>query len=170
MRFLDLARERFSVVDYSLQPVEKEKIDRIMDAALAAPTACNRQPQRILIIDDEEKRQRLHNVIPGKFVSPLAFLICYDRDACWIRPMDGKSSGDIDASIVTTHMMMEMTDLGLGSIWVMNWDPAKMRKEFELADNLEPVALLVAGYKGENASPRRGHLETKSREEILFTI
>lgn len=35
-------------------------------------------------------------------------------------------------------MMMEMTDLGLGSIWVMNWDPAKMRKEFDLADHLEP--------------------------------
>ena len=170
MTFLDLARERFSVVDYSQQPVEQEKIDRIIAAALAAPTACNRQPQRILIIDNEESRQRLHNVIPGKFVSPLAFLICYDRNVCWVRPMDGKSSGDIDASIVTTHMMMEMTDLGLGSIWVMNWDPVKMRKEFNLADHLEPVALLVAGYKGENAIPRRGQLESRPMEEIFFTI
>ena len=170
MGFLDLARERFSVVDYSKQPVEKEKIDRIMEAALAAPTACNRQPQRIVIIDNEEKRERLHHVIPGKFISPVAFLICYDRNECWIRPADGKSSGDIDASIVTTHMMMEMTDLGLGSIWVMNWDPDKMRKEFELAENLEPVALLVAGYKGENAAPRKGHLESKALEELIITI
>lgn len=67
-------------------------------------------------------------------------------------------------------MMMEMTDLGLGSIWVMNLDPVKMRKEFDLADHLEPVALLVAGYRGENAVPRRGHLVSKTREEILLTI
>lgn len=170
MTFLDLARERFSVVDYSHVPVEKEKIDRIIDAALAAPTACNRQPQRILVIDNEKSRQQLHNVIPGKFISPVAFLICYDRNECWVRPADGKSSGDIDVSIVTTHMMMEMTDLGLGSIWVMNWDPVKMRKEFDLADHLEPVALLVAGYRGENAVPGRGHLVSKTREEILLTI
>ena len=170
MGFLDLARERFSVVDYSQQPVEKEKIDRIIEAALAAPTACNRQPQRIVIINNEEKRQRLHNVIAGKFIAPVAFLICYDRNECWIRPADGKSSGDIDASIVATHMMMEMTDLGLGSIWVMNWNPEKMREEFELPENLEPVALLVAGYKGEKATPRKGHLESKSLNEIVVTI
>ena len=169
MDFLELARKRFSVVDYIQKPVEKEKVDKILEAALAAPTACNRQPQRILVIDDEEARRRLHNVIPGKFVSPLAFLICFDKTECWVRSFDGKSSGDIDASIVTTHMMMEMTDLGLGSIWVMNWDPVKMRKEFSLAENLEPVALLVAGYQTENATPRKGHLESKERNEIIIT-
>jgi len=170
MAFLELARERFSVVNYAQQPVEQEKIDRIIEAAMAAPTACNRQPQRILIIDDDEGRRRLHNVIPGKFDAPVAFLVCYDKSECWVRPMDGKSSGEIDASIAATHMMMEMTDLGLGSIWVMFWDPEKMRKEFSLAENLEPVALLVGVYKAENAPPRKGHLESKIREEILISF
>lgn len=170
MAFLELARERFSVVNYAQQPVEQEKIDQIIEAAMAAPTACNRQPQRILIIDDDEGRRRLHNVIPGKFDAPVAFLVCYDKTECWVRPMDGKSSGEIDATIAATHMMMEMTDLGLGSIWVMFWDPEKMRKEFSLAENLEPVALLVGGHKAENATPRKGHLESKIREEILISF
>ena len=82
--------------------------------------------------------------------------------------MDGKSSGDIDASIVSTHMMLEATDLGLGSNWVMFWSPDKMREEFELESNMEPVALLIVGYKSDEAKPRKGHLESISIEEMLL--
>ena len=82
--------------------------------------------------------------------------------------MDGKNSGDKDASIVATHMMLEIADLGLGSIWVMYWDPEKMKKEFVLDKNIEPVALLIAGYKSVNACPRKGHMESKSKEGILI--
>ena len=82
--------------------------------------------------------------------------------------MDGKSSGDIDAGIVATHMMLEATDLGLGSIWVMYWKPENMKSEFGLADNLVPVALLIVGYKSENAKPRPGHLTRKNKEEMLL--
>ena len=168
MEFLELAKERFSVLEYADKAVEQEKIDKILDAALAAPTACNFQPQRILIINDEESRRKLRRAVPGKYAVPLAFLVCCDRRECWTRQMDGKSSGDIDASIAATHMMMEMTDLGLGSIWVMYWDPNKMRKEFDLEEALEPVALLICGYKAENARPRRGHLESISIEKMLI--
>lgn len=168
MDFLELARERFSVLEYDRRPVEQELIDKIICAALAAPTACNNQPQRILVIADDEGRQKLSNVVPSKYYVPLAFLICYDKTECWKRPMDGKVSGDIDASIVATHMMMEMTDLGLGSIWIMYWDPDRVKQEFSLPESVEPVALLVAGYKGENAQPRRGHMLSKAPEDILL--
>lgn len=168
MDFLDLAKTRFSVLDYTDRPVEKEKIDLILDAALAAPTACNRQPQRILVINDAESREKLHRAVPGNYAAPLAFLVCYDKRECWVRPFDGKPSGDIDASIAATHMMMEMTALGLGSIWVMHWDPNNMKHAFGLDEHTEPVALLVCGYKTEDARPRKGHLESKPKEDILI--
>ena len=168
MDFLELARSRFSVLEYDPRPVEQCKIDRIIEAGLAAPTACNNQPQRILVIQNEEGREKLNRVVPSKYYVPLAFLVCVDKRECWVRPMDGKSSGDIDASIVTTHMMLECTELGLGSIWVMYWDPEKMKQEFALEPHIEPVALLIAGYKAEEAYPRRGHMVSKSKEEILI--
>lgn len=168
MDFLKLSHSRFSVLDYEQRPVEREKIDRIVEAALSAPTACNFQPQRILVIDGDEARQKLNRVVPNKKTAPLAFLVCYDREACWKRPADGKESGEIDAAIATTHMMLEATALGLGSIWVMNWEPRKMREEFQLGSRLEPAALLIVGYKAENAVPRAGHLSRKSKEEILL--
>ena len=143
--------------------MEQEKLERIIEAGIAAPTDCNNQPQRLLVIDDDAGREKLNRVVPSKYYVPAAFLICYDKKECWTRPMDGKSSGDIDASIVTTHMMLEATELGLGSIWVMYWEPEKMQSEFGLVDDLEPVALLIVGYKSANARPQPGHLNRKSK-------
>ncbi|MGM9522183.1 MAG: nitroreductase family protein [Oscillospiraceae bacterium] len=168
MDFLELAHKRFSVLEYDRKPVEKEKIDKLLDAALSAPTACNFQPQRLYLIQSDEDRERLNRVIPSKYYVPAAFVVCYDKKACWIRPFDGKSSGDIDASIVTTHMMMEAADLGLGSIWVMFWDPQRMKEEFSLPDHLEPVSLLIFGYPSDKACPRKGHLESKHMGDILI--
>lgn len=168
MNFLDLAHKRFSVLAYEQRPVEDDVIDRILEAGLAAPTACNNQPQRIKIIKTEEDRRKLNTVVLSKYPVPVAFLVCYDRAESWTRPMDGKSSGDIDASIVATHMILEATDLGLGSIWVMYWDPEKMKSAFELDSDIEPVALIIAGYMAEDACPRKGHLETKAIAEILI--
>ena len=168
MEFLELSHMRFSVLEYENRPVEQEKIDKIIEAGISAPTACNNQPQRVLIIDNDEGRQKLNRIVPSKYHIPVAFLICYNKRECWIRPMDGKSSGDIDASIVTTHMMMEATELGLGSIWVMYWNPEKMKAEFELDDEIEPTALLIVGYKSEKAKPRQGHMARKGKEDILL--
>ena len=168
MDLLDLMKSGFSVLEYENIPVEQEKVDKIIKAALAAPTACNNQPQRIKIIADDEGRRKLNNVIPSRYYVPLAFIVCYDKSKSWIRRMDNKNSGEIDASIAATHMMLEATELGLGSLWAMYWDPEKMKKEFELEADIEPVALILAGYKSKEAKPRKGHYESLSESDILI--
>ena len=168
MEFLNLAKERYSVLHYTHKPIEQEKLDKILQAGLFAPTACNFQPQRILVIRSNAQKQTLQEVTGSKLYFDTALLVCYDKTACWKRPQDGKRSGEIDASIVTTHMMLEATDLGLGSIWVMNWDPAKMKSAFALAGNLEPVALLILGYPEDGEIPRPTHFASKRMEEVLI--
>ena len=61
MEFLELAKQRFSCRMYSDKKVEKEKIDRILEAARVAPTARNYQPQRILVLKEEEYLKKLSN-------------------------------------------------------------------------------------------------------------
>ena len=92
MDFLTLARERFSVLEYEYRDVEAEKLEKILAAALAAPTACNLQPQRIVVIDTEEKRQKLNDAVPGGHFAPAAFLVCYDSRACWVRPRTARAA------------------------------------------------------------------------------
>lgn len=61
----------------------------------------------------------------------------------------------MDASIVCTHMMLEAEDLGLGSVWVLLFDPEKVRMAFDLPENIIPHCLLPMGYPAENAAPYR---------------
>lgn len=167
MSFMKLAADRYSVRQFQDKAIEQDKIDSILKAGHLAPTACNRQPQRILVINSEEGISKLRKCTMSHFGAPAAMLICYDKDACWCREYDGKLSGDIDASIVTTHMMLEATMLGIGTTWVMHFIPEAVREEFALPDNFEPVALLVMGYPAESSRPFPAHTSFVPMEDIV---
>ena len=72
-----------------------------------------------------------------------------------------KNRRDIDASILTDHMMLQATELGLGSVWVCYFKPDVIRKEFELPDYLEPVNLLLIGYSDEQPADPNRHEQTR---------
>ncbi len=168
MDFLKLAAERYSVRSFNCKPLEKEVIDKILEAARIAPTGCNYQPQRILVINTEEALAKLKDCTRCHFDAPCAMLICYNKDECWTRPYDGSQSGIVDASIVTTHMMLQAWELGVGSTWVMHFNPFKMREEFAVPEKVEPVALLVMGYPADNAVPNERHTVYRPDEETVF--
>ncbi len=168
MDFLDLAKERYSVRKFSTKSIEKEKLDLVLKAGQFAPTACNFQPQRILVINSETALSKLEECTPYRFGAPAALLVCYDKTVCRHRKFDDKASGDIDASIVTTHMMMEAADIGLGTTWVMKFDPEKIAKTYNLPDNIIPVALLVIGYPADDAVPNKLHQQRLTIENTVF--
>lgn len=167
MDFLELAEKRYSVRKFEDRPVDPEQIDKILQAGHLAPTACNRQPQRILVVNSEEAVKKLRKCTECHFNAPAAMLVCYDKSECWVRNRDGKNSGEIDASIVATHMMLEAAELGIGTTWVMNFIPEAVRCEFELPDNIEPVALLVMGYPAEDVKPSPMHAKSRPAEELV---
>lgn len=165
--FLELAAQRYSVRKFTNQALEQEVIDQIIYAGYLAPTACNLQPQRILVINSEEGINKLRKCTMSHFHAPTAMLICYDVNECWKREYDHKKSGEIDASIVTTHMMLEATALGVGTTWVMHFIPEAVRCEFEIPENIEPVALLVMGYPAPNSKPSHLHSEFRNLEDLV---
>lgn len=167
MNFLKLAEERYSVRSFDGRPVSSEDLSKILTAARLAPTGCNYQPQRILIMNDEAALTKLKNCTKCHFNAPTAVLICYNKQECWTRKYDGKTCGVCDASIVTTHMMLEAASIGVGSTWVMHFDPFAMRKEFNIPDGIEPVALLVMGYPAEDAKPLELHSQFRPDEETV---
>lgn len=168
MDFLNLAKERYSVRKFSDKRIEAEKIELILEAGKLAPTACNFQPQRILVIDDEVSLNKLKNCTPYHFDAPLAILICYDNTISWKRKYDNKDSGDIDASIVTTHMMLEVTNLDLGTTWVGHFDPELIKITFKLPENIIPVALLPIGYPAEDSQPNPNHDKRYDLDKTVF--
>ena len=167
MDFLELAKERYSVRKFLNREVEQEKIDKILEAGNVAPTACNFQPQVIYVIKSNRGLEKLQKCKYSHFGETLAFLICYDEKKCWFRSFDNKPSGEIDASIVSTHMMMEAWNEGIGSTWIMHFDPEAIVNEFNIPSNIIPVCLLVMGYPDPSYSPTKMHFENKGKNDIV---
>jgi nitroreductase len=166
--FLELAKNRYSLRKFSSAPVEEDKIAKILDAGRIAPTAHNNQPQRFKVITSEEELAKVDECTRCRYGSPAVLLVCYDKNVVWERQFDGANSGDVDASIVTTHMMMEAEELGLHSCWVMYFHPAKTIEVFALPEHIVPVAFLPIGYAAEGGEPSPMHTERLALEEMMI--
>ena len=154
MSFLELAAERYSVRSYSGRKVEQEKIDLILKAAQLAPTAVNYQPQMIYVLKSDEALGRINRLCRCIYGAPLVFLICSDERRTWKSQTEpGYSTGEMDCSIVCTHMMLEAWEQGLGSVWVRLFDVAEVAKAFQLPPYIRPVCLLPVGYAAPGAKP-----------------
>ena len=167
MDFLELAERRCSIRKFLDRPVEQSLLDKILQAGHLAPTACNRQPQRILVVNSEDGMERLRRCTECHYDAPAALLVCCDTSESWVRSYDGKSSGDIDAGIVTTHMMLEAAALGIGTTWIMHFIPEAVRCEFKLPEEVEPVAILVMGYPAPDATPSPMHMKRRPEGELV---
>lgn len=168
MDFEKVITERYSVRKFENKHLEQEIIDKIINAGHIAPTGCNFQPQRILVLNNDETISKLKNCTKCHFDAPCAMLVCYNKDETWSRPYDGAISAPVDASIVATHMMLEAKNLGVGSCWVMHFDPNAMRSEFNIPTNIIPHALLVMGYPHKDAAPIEMHSKVRPLDEVVF--
>ena len=166
--FLELAKERFSVRSFKSQPIEPEKLNGVLEVGRIAPTACNNQPHRVKVITNAEDLAKVDKCTPCRFGAPVVLLVCYDNTVCWKRKFDGATSGEVDASIVTTHLVLAAHEVGLGTCWVMYFDPAKTTELFELPDTIVPVAFLPIGYPAADAMPADGHSQRLALDKILL--
>ncbi len=169
--FLDLAKARFSSRQFTLRPVEKEKLEMILEAGRVAPTAKNNQPQRIYVVQSEEGLKKLNRLTRCIYGATTVFIIAYDEERIWQNPMEEDvHSGEVDVSIVATHMMMEATELGLGSCWVGWFPPTETAREFNLPETVHPVALLPIGYTASNFRPSPTHTQYRSDIDMVKYI
>ncbi len=170
MEFLSMAKSRYSVRKYKDQPVEPEKLQKILEAGRVAPTATNAQPQRVYVIQSPEALEKAKEA--ARFYdAPVLLMVCADKDNAWVRKYDGMNSFQIDASIVTDHMMLQATELGLGSLWICWFKEEVLREAFNLPENIVPVNLLAIGYADcEPASPDRHAQLRKPADETIFYL
>lgn len=163
--FLKLATDRYSVRSFSPKAVGQEDIDKIVLAGRVAPTSLNSQPQKIYVVTSEEAMARVRNVSPCIYGAPQCIVACYDKTKASGR---GEGDyGDIDVTIVLTHMMLEAADLGLGSCLVGRFDPDALREAIPLPENIVPVLLMPFGYPAEDAAPSPRHSSYRPEEETV---
>lgn len=168
MDFIELSKKRFSVRDYSDKPLEKEKLEKILEAGNTAPTAKNLQPQRIYVLQSKEALEKLDTLTQCRYGAGTVLLFTYNTDEEWKNPNEeGVHSGVEDVSIVATHIMLQAAELGVDTTWCNLFGNTELEKAFNLPENEKSVLFMDVGYRTDDAVPAPMHEQKKPLDEIV---
>ena len=155
--------KRISVRKYEDKPVEKEKIERVLRAAMAAPSAGNQQPWEFYVVTNKEKIKALSESSPYSGCAagaPVVLVPCYRTKGLRFPEFD-----KIDLSIATENALLEITSLGLGGVWLavapVEDRVEKVAKVLGTGDDLVPFALVPFGYPAETRPQQDRYDETR---------
>ena len=168
MSFDELIRNRYSVRSYVPKEVPQNIVDEIIEAARVAPSAGNAQPTVVYVLG-KDKFPLLREYVRYDFGAQNMLLVGYDKNLSLKRNIDNYDFGIEDTAIAITHMMLKITDLGLGSCWV-GYINKQMKDVFNIEDNIELVALLPFGYITPGDVPNGKHNQRRSMEEFKRII
>lgn len=166
MSFLDLARARYSERRFAPDPIEPEKLSRILEAARVAPTARNLQPQRILVVQSPEGLAKIDRATSCRFSAPVVLVLSYDMTVASRNP-DVVDFGVVDTAIAATHMMLEAQELGVHSCWVGLIDPPELRRQFDIPRTQRIISVMPLGYPSERSHPAHLHEESLPLEQMV---
>ncbi len=168
MEFLQLAKSRYSVRSFLNKQIESETLNKILQAASIAPTAANKQPQKLYVLQSEQALKKINSVCKCIFGAPTVILITANKNEMWKNPFSNNyNTGDIDCSIVCTHLMLQAWELGIGSCWVGYFDLSEVAKALDIPTNEKVVAILPMGYPSEKSKPAPMHTSRKELDQII---
>ncbi len=172
MDFLTFAKTRNSVRSYQNKSVDPEKYQSILEAGRIAPTGGNNQPQRLLMVQSPEGIAKMAEAVvkPEAYTAKVFIIVCAEKDVAWVRKFDQHNIYEIDASIVTTYMMLEAQAQGLNSLWVCRFKTDVLREAFQNPEKYVPVNILCLGYANPEAIKpiTRYETERKPLEESVW--
>ena len=166
MSFLELTEKRFSARKYTDEPVSEADLNYVLECVRLAPSAVNRQPWRFVVVESEAAKQSLWEAYDREWFrsAPLAIVCLQHKGECWTRAADGKPHGDIDVAIAVEHLCLAAAERGLGTCWICNFAPEKM-KNFCEDPAWEVVAIVPLGHIAPDCP--RSERKRKALEEIV---
>jgi Nitroreductase len=168
MEFNELIAKRQSERKYDARPVEPDKIMQCIEAARIAPSACNAQPWKFIVVDEPELKKQLAAAAAGmgmnKFAieAPVIVAVVLENPNAMSRigsVLKGKEYTLMDIGIAVTHFCLQATDLGLGTCIIGWFDEKKVRKLLHVPGKKRIPLLLTVGYSTEE-------LRKKQRKEL----
>ena len=121
----------------------------------------------MVVLRTPDDMARLAKCTTFTFHAPAAIIVAADQNKAWVRPFDKENSGQIDASIVGTYIMLSICDLGLGTCWVGHFDPAAVKREFNFPAGLIPVAIFPFGYPAQDSEASAKHSQRLALDELV---
>ncbi len=154
---------RRSIRKYTDRPVTREQIRRLLEAAMAAPSASNRQPWHFVAVTERAILDQLAQGHPyGKmlFEAPLCIAVCGEpENTYWVQ----------DCSAAAENILLAATEMGLGSVWLgvhpQGDREHKVRDLLGMPPHVSPLCLISIGYPAEEKEPRTQYQESRVHYE-----
>ncbi len=149
---------RRSIRKFTGEPVAPELVDRLLMAAMAAPSASNRRPWEFVVIDDAELLEKLQRrLILGRYRPPLAIVVCGNLKRAYPSPV-GQGFWMQDCSAAAQNILLAATGLGLGSVWIgihpVGMFVRAVSQLLRLPKGIVPLGALYIGHPAEARPPR----------------
>ncbi len=159
--FMDVSKAievRRSIRKYKSTEVDDEKLDKIIESARIAPSAANRQEWKFLVVEDSDTRKKLVEACHGqKFIAEAPILIAAcSTESEKIMPC-GQYAYTVDLSIALSFMVLQATELGLGTCWLGAYDENMVKDVLNIPEHIRIVGMITVGYSDEkpDARPRK---------------
>lgn len=167
MEFKKLIENRYSCRKFSEKKVDLKLLEEIIEAGNKAPTAVNYQPFKIFLMNSEKAKENIRKATSYTFGADTFILVGSKEQNGWVRSFDKQNFADIDASIVATHIMLKIYEMGLATTWVGYFDVSFLKNTYPEMKDYNLIALFPIGYEAEDSKPSSRHYQRKDKEEIL---
>ena len=171
MDVLEAIRVRRSVRQYDKRPIPDEKLNQVLESLRLAPSACNYQPWRFILVTDEDIKNQLVDAANGQsFIAdaPVIVVGCGFEEDAYPRMAGSRSAVEIDVAIALDHLTLAAVEAGLGTCWIGAFSESKVKDILGVPDSVRVVALTPLGYP---KSPKLifpvDESRRKKREEVF---
>ncbi len=164
MDFTELINKRYSVRAYKPDPIDRDQLLNVLEAARLAPTASNRQPFQVIVVHTQGRENDLLSIYQRDWFvqAPVVLCVCGFPSKAWVRK-DGRLYLGVDIAIVMDHMVLAATDGGLGTCIIAAFDEEKARKVLAIPEDVEPILFTPLGYPADVP----GIKKRKNLEELV---
>ena len=152
MDVMEAIKGRRSIRQFTDEPIEKDKLERLLEAARWAPSGGNLQRWRFVVVTSQSQRELVKKFAPGIFAMPAAFIvICAELEAdanewkqrLWLA----------DCSIASQNIMLTAYEMGIGTCVALSYAKSAISEILELPENVEPMLVVTLGYPAEDPEP-----------------
>ena len=159
-----LIEKRYSVRGYIDHDIADEDLQAVLNAARLAPTACNLQAFKIIVVHTAGREDEISRMYGREWFvqAPLIICVCGIPAETW-RSSNGKNYVDVDVAIVMDHLILAATARGLGTCWIAAFDQQAVKEVLKLPDGVEPIVITPLGYPADSGRPKR----RKSLDELV---
>ena len=170
---MEAIRTRRSVRAYKRDPIPPALLERVTEAMRLAPSACNNQPWRFVLVRDASLREQLaHACANQMFIAPAPVIVAACAWPALASPRMGGywNSAEVDVAIALDHLMLAATAEGLGTCWIGAFNETEVKKLLYVPEDVKVVALTPLGYPAREGLLRLVHAGDRKEREAVFAL